>query len=199
MKTNVRNYGDKELLNAMRRSKGFTHIPKGHHIIAVASSEDQPDSFDDKNYHFFGTKFLGVMSCTTHAGLKALKNPFRFNRLGVAVVLPGIYYNTFIKSDGKYVRHHNGKVQCLRQIAPMKYVRDGNKDSKIDYTGKVFEGNYSTNIHPNTYNSKRRVERFVIGTWSYGCNVVNDLDKYWEMLDNIPYNSPVTYTLIKED
>lgn len=199
MKTNVRSYKNKELLDRVASLPSFTHLPKGHHIIAVRSNEDEPDRFDDKNYHFIGRTFKGVMSCTTNAGLKALRNPFRFNSKGVAVTKSDeIYYNTFMKTDGKFLRHHNGKIQCLRQIAPMKYYRDANGDSKTDEAGPIYEGNYSTNIHPNTYSRTNRTVRFLIGTWSYGCNVVNALAGYWAMLGRIPYNEPVTYTLLKE-
>lgn len=199
MSTNVQNYTDKQLTDRMKSLPSFKFIPKGIHLIAVRSSEDEPDKYDDKLYVFIGHKCKFVTSCTTNAGLKALKNPFRFNKAGIAVTKSEeVYYNTFIKSDGNFVRHHNGKMQCLRQVAPMKYYRDGNKDSKIDESGKIYEGNYSTNIHSNDYNRKAGIWSTIIGGWSYGCTVVNNLTKYNRMLDLIPYNQPITFTVLKE-
>ena len=140
-----------------------------------------------------------VIPCTTHAGLKALKNPFRFNRKGVAVTKSDeVYNNAFIKTDGKKVRHHGRGMKALRQIKSMLYYRDGNKDGKIDESGKIYKGNYSTNIHANSYNHKTGIISRFVGAWSYGCNVTNELDLYYEMLEMIPYETEITYTLLKE-
>ena len=104
-----------------------------------------------------------------------------------------------MKSDGNYIRHHNSKLQCLRQIAPLKYYRDNNRNSKIDEKGIIYEGNYSTNVHANSYTRKKGIISWLIGRWSVGCTVVNDLTAYWETLMTvIHYNQPVTYTGLKE-
>jgi len=199
MKTNVKQYTDKQLLDRMKSLGSFTHVPSGHHIIAVRSNEDAPDKYDDKFYHFIGKRCISVMSGTTNSGLYGLRKFYKWNRLGTAVIkFDEIYYNTYVKSDGKYVRHHNGKVQCLRQIAPMKYYRDNNYDNKIDETGRIYIGNYSTNIHPNSYNYFDGMRSWFIGKWGTGCNVINDLTKYWQMINIIPYNEPITFTGLKE-
>lgn len=199
MKTNVKNYTNDDLIGRMKTLPSFMYVPKGLHKIVVRSKEDEPDKYDDKAYLFLGKRSLMVLPCTTHAGLKALKNPFRYNKKGIAVVKSDeIYYNALMKSDGKYVRHHNGKMKCLRQIAPMKYYRDGNSNDKIDETGEIYEGNYSTNVHANSYNSKSGIVSRLIGAWSYGCVVINDLTKYYQMLELIPYNQPITLTVLKE-
>ena len=198
--TNVRNYTSKELLDRMRSLPSFKYMPQHEHLIAVRSKEDAPDRFDDKLYLFWGETFIAVMPCTTNSGTYGLLNFFKWNRNGAAVIMfDEVYYNAFMKSDGKKVRHHKGKMQCLRQIAPMKYCRDKNRDSKIDASGKVYYGNYSTNVHANSYVHKKGIRSWLIGRWSVGCTVVNDLTKYYlSLLKNIRYNQPVTYTGLNE-
>jgi len=200
MSTNVKSYKDADLINRMKSLPSFKYIPTGrYHIIAVRSQEDEPDKYDDKLYLFNGTDFVDVMSCTTNSGVYGLKNFHKWNKKGTAVVKSDeIYYNVFMKSDGKRVRHHNGKVQGLRQIGFMKYYRDNNRDNKIDETGKVYEANYNTNVHPNSYKHRTGLWSWLIGRWGTGCLVINHLTKYWKMIKTIPYNTPVTYTLLKE-
>jgi hypothetical protein len=198
--TNVKNYTDKQLLDRMKSLPSFKYVPKGRHLILVRSKEDAPDGYDDKGYLFQGELFLGVFSCTTNSGTYGLRNFFKWNSKGAAVIkFDEIYYDAFMKSDGKGVRHHNGKMQCLRQIKPLKYYRDNNYDDKIDESGQIFEANNSTNVHANSYVHKKGVRSWLIGKWGTGCTVVNDLSMYWEVLMmRIEYNEKVTYTGLKE-
>jgi hypothetical protein len=84
-------------------------------------------------------------------------------------------------------------------VAPMKYYRDFNKDLKIDESGNISVGNNSTNIHPNSYVHKAGIKTWLIGGWSTGCIVINNLTKYWESLMlNCVYNKPITLTCLKE-
>lgn len=198
--TNVKSYRGKCLIDKMKSLDSFQYVPKGMHIIAVRSNEDEPDKYDDKLYLFCGEKFISVMSCTTNSGTYGLFNFFKWNKKGTAVIkFDEIYYNSFIKSDGKNVRHHNGKMQCLRQIAPLKYYRDNNYDNKIDEKGTIYEANNSTNVHANSYVHKKGIRSWLIGRWGTGCTVVNNLTRYWEVLMvRINYNKPVTYTGLNE-
>lgn len=198
--TNVRSYTAKELLDRMRSLPSFKYMPQHEHVIAVRSNEDAPDRFDDKLYLFRGETFIDVMPCTTNSGNYGLRNFFKWNSKGTAVIkFDEVYYNAFMKSDGKYVRHHNSKMQCLRQIAPIKYYRDNDYDDTIDESGQVYEANNATNVHANSYVHKKGILSWTIGRWSVGCTVVNDLTKYYDsLLANIDYNQPVTYTGLKE-
>lgn len=200
MKTKVKNYTDKQLIQRMKSLDSFLYVPKGLHIIAVRSEADTPDVYDDKLYMFIGEKFVGVMPCTTNSGSYGLLNYFKWNSKGTAIIkFDEVYYNAFMKSDGKRVRHHNGKVQCLRQIAPLKYYRDRNKDLKVDECGEIYEGNAATNIHPNSYKYRTGIRSWLIGGWSVGCIVVNDLTKYWQLLmAKAVYNEAITLTGLKE-
>ncbi len=196
---NIRNYTDNDLLIRMKSMPSFSHIPFNEHIIAVRSDEGT-DTYDDKLYLYRGTKFISVMSCTTHSGKYGLLNFFKWNRKGTAVVKADeIYYDVFQKSDGKKIRHHNGKLQCLRQVGKMIYHRDDDLDNKAEEIGKQYFANYSTNCHANSYRFKKGTRSWAIGRWGTGCLVVNNLTKYFEnLLNEIPYKRKVTYTLLKE-
>ncbi len=198
--TNVKSYSDKQLIDRMKNLPSFRNIPIGYHIIVVRSNEDEPDKYDDKLYLFKGDKFIDVMSCTSNSGIYGLRNFLKWNSKGTAVIkFDEIYYNSFMKSDGKSVRHHNGKLPCLRQIKPLKYYRDNNGNDEIDELGVIYEANNSTNVHCNSYTHKKGIISWIIGRWGTGCTVVNDLTKYWDVLiENIPYNQLITYTGLKE-
>lgn len=198
--SNVKSYTDKQLLDRMRSLPSFSYMPRTPHIIVVRSNEDEPDKFDDKLYLFIGTRFVSVMPCTSNSGVYGLRNYLKWNKKGTAVIkFDEVYYNAFQKSDGTKIRHHNGKMQCLRQIAPLKYYRDHNKDKRIDETGSIYEGNNSTNVHANSYTHRKGIRSWLIGKWGTGCTVVNDLTKYYEvLLAKIHYNQTITYTGLKE-
>jgi hypothetical protein len=198
--SNVKSYTDKQLIDRMKSLPSYLYVPKGMHIIVVRSEEDAPDKYDDKLYLFKGEKCMDVMSCTSNSGLYGLRYWAKWSKFGTAVIkFDEIYYNSFQKTDGKKIRHHKGKMQALRQIAPLKYYRDSNKDNKIDETGRIHEGINHTNVHTNSYKHKKGIRSWIIGKWGTGCTVVNDLTKYWEVLMvKITYNEPVTYTGLKE-
>lgn len=199
-RTNVKSYTDKELIDRMRSLPSFKGVPDNVHIIAVRSKADEPDVFDDKLYLFRGHKFLAVMPCTTNSGTYGLLNFMKWNSKGTAVIkFDEIYYDTFFKSDGIKYAHHNGKLQCLRQVLPMMYYRDNNKNKKIDECGQVFIGIQATNVHCNSYVNRKGILSWFIGGWSTGCTVINNLTMYWDVLMvKIDYNTPVTYTGLKE-
>lgn len=200
MKSNVKAYTDKQLLDRMKSLPSFQYVPEDYHVIVVRSEEDAPDQFDDKLYLFKGETFVEVMPCTSNSGTYGLLNFFKWNKKGTAVIVfDQIYYKAFQKSDGNRIRHHNGKMQCLRQIRPLKYYRDRNRDKKIDETGPIYEGNNATNVHANSYVHKKGIRSWWIGRWGTGCTVVNDLTKYFGVLMRlIPYGQEVTYTGLKE-
>ncbi len=198
-KTNVRNYTDQELIGIFKSLPSYKYVPKGHHIIFVRSKENQTDVFDDKAYHFIGEKCISVMPCTTNTGRWGLYNFWRYNKKGVAIIKSNeIYYDAFMKSDGVEVRHHRDKVQCLRQIKPLKYYRDGNQNDKAEEIGDIEIANNHTNVHPNSYRFLNGIRTWFIGKSSLGCLVINNLTKYWKMIRTIPYKTPITVSVIQE-
>jgi hypothetical protein len=202
LNTAVKNYTSEQLLNRVKSLPSFDPkrgIPKNL-IIGVRSEEDTPNVFDDKMYAFINGQFQLVTSCTTNPGGPVLLGGWkRFNSIGAAVLKSDeVYYDAYMRSDGKSVRHHQGKMPCLRQVRSMKYFRDGNNDAKTDEVGQIHIGNFSTNIHANNYNLSSRVVSRIIGEWSAGCQVVNVLSDYTRLLETYPFGEPITYVLLKE-
>ena len=132
MKTRVRKYTDKQLLDRVKSLDSFKNIPKGRWLLGVRSNEDSYNTYDDKIYEFEGEKFIRVVTATTNAGAGVLRGGFlKYNKKGVAVLKSDEwYYNVW--SYGL----HRGKMPSLRQVGRrVKVYRDGNKNKKSEEIG----------------------------------------------------------------
>ena len=194
--TSVRNYTDADLINSAKNTKGFKGVPKGNWIIFVRSKEDTPNVYDDKIYLMNGYSCVKVSSCTTNSGSYGLLNFRKWNSKGTAVIKFDEWYY-----DAYQYGLHKGRMEALRQVKPMKYYRDGNKDLKTDEKGKIYQENAYTNIHFNSYKNKSRLLTWKIGGWSVGCMVMNDAKFYYKNL--IPLfrgkKDLITVCCLKED
>ena len=204
MKSAVRNYTDKELLDRVKTLNGYDSIPRGHWIVGVRSNEDIFDTFDDKFYEFVGGHFVRVLYGTTNPGGKQLKGGFKsFNKYGSAILKADEwYYNVW-----EYGLHR-GRMPALKQRGAKVIVyRDGNMNNKSEELGKPISGWYGINYHTNTYDfSKKslRILRFFVGGWSAGCQVINERDKYFMQMETFKYLKEsgeqrfVSYCLLNE-
>ena len=193
MGTNVRGYSDKELLDKVKSLPTFKRIPKNYWILGVRSEEDAVNRFDDKFYIFKGEKFIMVTTGTTNTGIKGLKGYDTYNKYGVAVVKADEWYYQVWKF-GK----HRGKMDALRQVKPIKYFRDGDKDNKSEEIGKEYSGIIGINFHCNTYNKRDEKIKELIGGWSLGCQVVNNITKYYTIIDLVKKQDNVSFCLLNE-
>lgn len=189
----VRTYKDIELLEKVKSLSSFKKIPEGYWLLGVRSLEDKPNSFDDKIYLFKGEEFIIVTSATTNAGTPTLKQFEKVNKDGAAILKANEwYYNLW--SFGK----HQGKVEALLQLGnKVKVYRDTDKDDKSEEQGKLQEGYFGINFHPNTYDLSKP-SGTNIGWWSAGCQVVNNVDKYKTIIRLVKSQKIVTYCLIHE-
>lgn len=182
MKTKVRKYTDKELLDRVKLLPTFKRIPKQRWILGVRSKEDTFNTYDDKFYEFEGEKFIRVLTGTTNAGAGVLLGGFKkYNKKGTAVLKANEwYYNVW--SYGL----HRGKMPSLKQTGRrVKVYRDGNKNRKIEEIGDYELGWFGINYHTNTYNfslANLKIVNWLIGNWSAGCQVINDRKKYLEQI-----------------
>ena len=80
----------------------------------------------------------------------------------------------------------------------MRVYRDTDKDSKSEEQGKLQEGYFGINFHPNTYDLSKKVTSSSIGWFSAGCQVVNRVDLYKIMIKLLKTEKFVTYCLINE-
>jgi len=189
----VKNYTDKQLLDRAKSLSSFTGIPLGYWIIGVQSNEDTYNEFDDKFYLFEGERFVKVVSGTTNAGTTGLKNYSRYNSKGVAVIKTNEWYYGLWKYG-----LHRGRMPALRQVRPIKYYRDWNKNNKIEELGEVHQGLIGINFHTVLYQKNLSFWRRFIGGWSVGCQVVNHVGDYYKIIDVVKKQPEVDYCLLKE-
>jgi hypothetical protein len=199
----VRNYTDKQLLNKAKSLPSFKGFPSGFFIIGVQSQEDTFNVFDDKFYLFenIGNKFTTdinqikfhlVTSGTTNAGRNGLLNYDTYNPDGVAVIKTNEWYLDVWKYG-----LHRGKMEALRQVKPFLISRDGDKDRKVE-EGISRPMICGINFHANTYNMDAKEIKSIIGGWSLGCQVVNNIPKYVKIIELLKPQKVVSYCLIKE-
>lgn len=193
-------FTDEQLLSRVKQLPTYSKLPK-YFIVAVRNSADVPNTFDDKLYLFIDGDFELVADCTTNAGPPALVDGWRkIGQKGAAIIASDtMFYDAYVKSDGKTVRHHKDKMPCLRQIRELTYFRDGNNNLKAEEIGEVYRGNFATNIHFNSYNLLSTIKRTLVGEWSYGCIVLNDSEKYNKLLDLIPFNVRVSLVVLNSN
>jgi hypothetical protein len=142
-------------------------------IGAMRNKESQSDKFDDFGWCAWlddkGKECLITFAMTTDPGKHWLLNPM--NSKGTIITVPGQYIEVF--GMGK----HNSDYECFKQIAPIRYVRDNNKDTKLNFNLyrdpellKVhgFWGICATNLH------RASLWKILlnVGMYSAGCAVV---------------------------
>lgn len=189
----VRTFTDKELIEKAKSLGNFKEIPNGYWLLGVRSNEDTANKFDDKIYLFKGEEFIVVTSATTNPGTPTLKQFEKVNKDGAGVLVADRwYYNVW-----KYGKH-NGKVEALLQLGnKVQVYRDTDKDDKSEEQGKLQEGYFGINFHPNTYDLSK-ASSDTIGWWSAGCQVVNNVEKYKKMIKLLKTEKLVSYCLINE-
>ena len=191
--SNVRNYTTDQLLDRVEELKSFKTIPLGYWILGVRSNEDAPNKYDDKFYLFNGEQFVKVVTGTTNPGTPILQGGFlKYNRVGAAVVKADeVYYDVW-----KFGLHQ-GKMPALKQVGPFIVFRDGDKDGKSEEIGAPITGSgYGINFHTCSYLEKVVGEN--IGTWSAGCQVINNTEQYYMIINLIKNQNRITYCLLKE-
>lgn len=193
MKSRVRNYKDIQLIRKVKELSSYRGIPKGYWILGVQSNEDTYNEFDDKFYLFKGEQFIQVVIGTTNAGTTGLKNYTKYNRKGCAVIKTNEWYYGLWKYG-----LHRRRMPALRQIRPIKYFRDWNKNNKVEEIGKLYEGIIGINFHTILYQKNLSFWRKLIGGWSVGCQVVNHVGDYYEILNKVKNQKNITFCLIKE-
>jgi hypothetical protein len=189
----VRNYTTAQLLEKVREIDGFKGYPQEYWLLGVRSNEDTANRYDDKFYLFLGEKFVLVTSGTTNPGTPTLMQFEKVNKKGAAVLKSDKwYYNVW------HFGKHQGKVDALLQLgAPVEVYRDTDKDDDSEEQGVLDRGYFGINFHPNTYKPSAPKTN-VIGWWSAGCQVVNDLNTYKRIITMCKPQKVVSYCLINE-
>lgn len=189
----VKSYTDKQLLDRVKGLSNYIVIPSEYWILGVRSNEDVADKFDDKFYLFKGEEFIMVSSGTTNSGIYGLLNFKKWNREGV-FVMKSDYWHYSIWQHGL----HKRKMKALVQAREVVGYRDGNSNLKNEEIGNEVEGYFGINFHTVSYTKKNNHISTLIGKWSVGCQVVNNVGKYYEILDYLKNQNRITYCLINE-
>lgn len=194
-------YSQEELVKRVRSLPALVHgneLPSDYWILGMQSKANIPDKFDDLFYLFKGDKLENIGNGTTNAGLTGLKSYEQFNPNGIAVIkTEEFYFNLW-----SYGLHRN-KMPALRQIHPIKFYRDTNRDKTPDEKGQLFNQVIGINFHTVFYDFteqelKNDIFRPNIGQWSAGCQVINHVRMYYEILNKVRHQDAVSYCLIKE-
>lgn len=191
-------YSDKQLLDRVLEVGGEIEDDK-YLIIGVQNSKDTFNKFDDKFYLFLGDQFKLVTTGTTNPGGNALLNFDKSgNKAGAAVWKTNEFYKD-LYSYGL----HKGKMPCLRQVKPIKYYRDNDKDMKAEEQGELFEGIIYANFHGVSYTYDPKVNHNIVKTdingWSYGCQVCNVMEDYEKIIEAVrTHPLKANYCLLKE-
>jgi hypothetical protein len=191
----VKKYTDLQLLAHVQKLDSFVKFPTNRWILGVRSKADTPNTFDDKFYFFDGTKFVVLLSGTTHPGTTILKNFKSFNAKGAAVLKS----NQWFYDVWKYGLH-KGKIAALLQLgAKVDVFRDYDMDDKAEQIGSIESGFFGINFHLNSYDINLKSVNTFINGWSAGCQVVNEPTKYKELMNWFEKNQhTVSYCLIDE-
>lgn len=196
MSTKVRKYTTSELLAQVKKAGNYNGIPNDWWILGVRSNEDSYNVYDDKFYIFKGSVCHFVLTGTTNSGSYGILNFPKWNKKGVAHIKANEwYYNVWKRGL------HNGRMPALRQHGPFKVYRDGNKTKALGDVPKdswSLEYNKGLNFHANNYNLNSKTLTWLIGGWSTGCQVVNNVSGYKTFLEQSKPQDTFTYCLIDE-
>lgn len=188
----VKNYTDQELLNRVKSLASFKTLPKDYWLLGIRSKDDQFNTFDDKFYLWNGDKFVLVCTGTTNAGANGLKEFDKYGAKGTAHVKSNEWYY-----DVWQFGWHKGKVEALKQVRPFLICRDADKDNSVDENEASLEM-CGINFHPNTYDMNDMRVKTLIGGWSLGCQVANNLEMYKQIINKTKGQKSVTYCLLSE-
>lgn len=156
----------------MYAEKGYLFDGGPYRLNIVAFRNKDLETVDEFNDHIglayrdhFDNKIFLPWACTTKPGLAYLGQTMG-NGQGTAIVCPGQHLNCW-----KLGYHHRGQAnqyEAFEQSGPgvFKVWRDGDKDGKLDFGGKVYMDGSGINGH-----HAAAIETFKVGPWSAGCQV----------------------------
>lgn len=147
------------------------------------NKNSKSDKFDDLGHICWvddeGEHLLNFWM-TTDPGKHWLLTPM--NSKGCIIMVPGQYKDCY----GKGL--HNNKYDCFKQLSPMGYVRDNDRNTDLDFSlyrdpnkkrDHFFWGLNGTNFHRAHMN---KIQTFV-GQYSAGCQVVQNPETYNKLID----------------
>lgn len=183
-------------LYAKKNYKLYSTADYNVNIFGIRSTENKANTFNDVVgilYKVKGVWVLKKYEATVDPGLYYRQNPINAN--GTAIIQPGYYQSVYA------VGLHQNKYEALKQVKPIKYWRDNNKDGILDRSGKTYEEIGGTNIHRATAHPGQR--SVLVDKWSAGCMVLSGYDDFQEFLGIVKrardlYGNHFSFALFEE-
>lgn len=176
----------------------FTSGDYNVNVFGIRNTENKDsNNFNDcvgLVYKVDGKWQIKKYDATVDPGIAGRLKPQNPN--GVAILIPGYYKGAYS------IGLHHGKYEALRQVKPMKYWRDNNKDKVLDLSGKEYEELAYTNIHRAT--AIPGGKSINVDNWSLGCSVIaasNDFKEFMSIIykARAKYGNSFSYALFTED
>lgn len=194
-----------ELINTMKE-KGYVVFEGDYdlNIIGIRSKTSKSDSFDDEIHVLYKLRDSWQhesFAATTDPGKHWLLNPM--NVKGTIIMVPGQYRSVY--QLGIHGINGSDPHEALRQIGKIAYVRDNNRDNKLDFdlykdSKNIFWDIAYTNIH----RASRLKTVLGVGMYSAGCQVIqkpSDFDRFMYLCKQqkrYGHGDKFTYTLLDE-
>ena len=101
--------------------------------------------------------------------------------MGTAILVPGQYYDVY--TIGLHGRTGLNPYEAFEQVGPMKYVRDNNKDTKLDFDlikdrKNIFWANIKSNIH----RASKLIIVQLVEKYSAACQVIQSASHFESLL-----------------
>lgn len=134
----------------------------------IRTMDNAANTFNDFLFASFFTKNGGLHGCviegTTDAGLYYRENPMQLD--GTAIIKHGVQHKSAFQYQNPAVdpkmRGHMGK-EAFRQVKPMSYWRDADRNKYLNFDGKEEFDIFNTNGHDMGTVGK------TVDKWSAGC------------------------------
>lgn len=162
---------------------GYTFFTNGNYNMnngAIRSINTESDKFDDIYFQLYKVNTMWKLDkylCTTDPGKHWLFNPMNVN--GTSIVMKGQHFGTH------KLGYHRNSYLALVQKKELPYVRDNNRDSKLDFS--LFEDEKNIKYGIQGFNHHRASEwktLFNVGKYSAGCTVIQNPQEYSRFINN---------------
>jgi len=193
--------------------KGYKFYTKGAfniNLFGIRSMNSKSNSFDDlvgaALYLDATHPIVFAANATTDPGKYWLQNPM--HREGTAILVPGQYAGSHCV--GIHGRSGKNPYEALEQVGNMTYVRDNNKDMKLDF--ELYRDPQQLKLNAFTANIKSNIHRAhlnllvqLVEKYSAACQVIQSATEFQKLLELCKeavkrgFPNRFTYTLFEED
>ena len=191
--------GDRVKRALDRKGYAFNDDGKPYHlnIVGVRSPSTEINRFDDRMILVYrdetGQQIANEYSITTDPGAYFTQQKL-LNKHGAAILVPGQYRDVY-----KIDKHRKKYDALCQRGGKVRVWRDGNKDQRLDRSGRIYEGWYGINIHRAGHTGTTQK----IGRYSAGCQVFQNATDFNLMMSLARKSEKLrgnrfTYTLIEE-